>query len=472
MLEEGAVVGAGAERTQSQIPLRQVLARLFVAGGANPRPVAVGEAQARLRIDHVALDLGPELRQGMAAAEPQEAASIAVGVGIQDGLLREFLAVFLRPLGGSHEPLLLGTPGGEHQSAAWTFRQLGDRLGLGEHGDEPGDRVAGTVVPGVMVVAAQHPLVGKARALETRDDVHGRHRAPVELHRESYGGRTRADAVGDGQRAAPRGWCDRALDGIEKRLGVAVADGQRGDCGHRRCLVPAEAPSALDGSPSRREEVACVQWQIHDRAALHPAVVFVRALGIDLARVVAVVGGVGEDQAADRPVLGGEFRLDAPEHPAVANDDDLALDVDAVARQQFVVFARAVVDVDQFAGDIAVRRESVVRGQHVGGCAAGIPLDRTLGQRGREGVGSRHRQAPRRRSGQKNFVAGHLDVVAPIREPAPEGLDVAGIVARAEVVWLPGQLVHPRGQVVGVEMAVVGGFQPMLRGSAGFGETE
>lgn len=87
-------------------------------------------------------------------------------------------------------------------------------------------------------------------------------------------------------------------------------------------------------------------------------------------------------------------------------------------------------------------------------------------------MGSRHRQAPGHRSRQQYFVTGHLHVVAPLREPAPEGLDVARIVAGAEVVALPGEFVHPRGEVVGIEMTVVGGFQPMLRGGAGFAETE
>ena len=322
------------------------------------------------------------------------------------------------------------------------------------------------------MVAAQHPLVRPACALEARDDVHGGHRAPVELHRESHGGRSRPDAVGDGQRAAPLRRCDGSLDGVEKRAGIAVADRQGRDRWHCRRFVPREPPGAFDRGPPRCEQVARVQREIQDRAALHAARTLPRSLGIDLALIVAVVGGVGVDQASDRPVLGRQLRLDTPEDPAVAGDDDLAIDVDAVARKQFVVFAGAVVDVDQLARHVAVRRERVVRRQHVRGGGAVVALGRQLGQRRRELVRRRHPQAPGQRRREQHVVARHLRLVSPLREPAPERLDVARVVAGAEVVGFPGEFVHPGGQVVGVEMAVVGRLQPMLRGGAGVREAQ
>ena len=64
--------------------------------------------------------------------------------------------------------------------------------------------------------------------------------------------------------------------------------------------------------------------QVHHGTALHAAVVLVAADGIDLAARVAIVGGVGVDDAADGTELGGELRLQAAEDAAIADDGDLA----------------------------------------------------------------------------------------------------------------------------------------------------
>ena len=324
VLEEGAVVGARAQRTESQPLFRQVLARLVVAGRANPGAVAIAKREPGLRIGHVALHLGPELRQRMAAAQTEKAASVGVGIGVEHGLFGEFLAVFLRPLGGTDQSLLLAIPGGEHQGATRRFGELRDRLGLGEHGDEAGDRVASAVAPGVAVVAAQHPLVRPAGAFETGDDVAGGDGAPVELDAQAHGGGSGADAVGDRQCAAPFDGRHRAFDGVEQRLGVAMADRQRRNRRHRGRFVPREPLGAFDGRPARGQQVARVQRQIHHGAALHAGGVLVRPLRVRLALVVAVVAGIRVDEAADGAVFRGELRLDAAEDAPVAGDGDLA----------------------------------------------------------------------------------------------------------------------------------------------------
>ncbi len=60
------------------------------------------------------------------------------------------------------------------------------------------------------------------------------------------------------------------------------------------------------------------------------------------------------EDAADGPVLGGHLRLDATPRAAVARQDDLACHVDAHPVEFFVIPRDALVDVDEFGGDVAV----------------------------------------------------------------------------------------------------------------------
>ena len=62
-----------------------------------------------------------------------------------------------------------------------------------------------------------------------------------------------------------------------------------------------------------------------------------RAIGIHVALEKAVVARIGVDDAADRAVLPGDLRLDAPPASPVARDHNLAFDVDAKLRELLVV---------------------------------------------------------------------------------------------------------------------------------------
>ena len=234
------------------------------------------------------------------------------------------------------------------------------------------------MVPGVVVVAAHHPLIRPHRTIQARHDVVDGHHVPIEGHGQAHLGRPRPDPIGDGQAAAPLGGSDFAFNGIEQGLGVGIGDGQRGNRPHCGRFVSGEALCPGDRRPTGREQIARVQCEIHDGAALHAAVGLVAADGIDLALHVAVVGGVGIHDAADGAVLRCHLWLQAPENAAIANDGDLALQAHAVAGEELVILAGAVVDVHELGSHVAIGREGVVGGQEVCRGAALVALDAAL----------------------------------------------------------------------------------------------
>ena len=78
------------------------------------------------------------------------------------------------------------------------------------------------------------------------------------------------------------------------------------------------------------------------------------ALRKGIASGIAVVGGIGINEAADRAMLLGELRLEAAPAAAVARENDLALDADPALFERVIVVGHAVIDVDHRRGDIAV----------------------------------------------------------------------------------------------------------------------
>ena len=112
-----------------------------------------------------------------------------------------------RPLGRSDETGLLGIPGREDDGALGpppARRQSSYRARFFHEDNEAADRVAGAVDPGIVMVAANDPLVGKLLSLECRDDVIGRFEVPIERELQSDACRTRTHVIGDGEPTAPR----------------------------------------------------------------------------------------------------------------------------------------------------------------------------------------------------------------------------------------------------------------------------
>ena len=130
-----------------------------------------------------------------------------------------------------------------------------------------------------------------------------------------------------------------------------------------------DPPGARDRRPARRQRIAGHAEVVDDAAALDVALRSPRSVRIGRAFPEAVVRGIGIDQDAGRAVLLRRQRLEAAiaVRHRVADQHDLAFDVDAVLREPVVVGRVAAAGVDDRRGDVAGRRVGVV---------AAIPVSR------------------------------------------------------------------------------------------------
>ena len=199
----------------------------------------------------------------------------------------------------------------------------------------------------------------------------------------------------------------------------------------------------------------------------------VAARGVGVALRVAVLAGIGIDDAAHRAALGRHLGLDAAPRAAVAGDHDLSLHVHAAQRELVVVGGDAVVHVDQLAGGVAVRGVRVVGGELLVLLARGaVAGDGGLVEAGREARGRDHLQRALARDGEEDLVFLDARVVAPGAEEAGDEVGVGLAPRRAEVVRTRGDALHPGGEVPGVEQRVEARLEGGLRGEALGGEAD
>ncbi len=208
VLQERRVVRARAQGMDGQVVLGAQLLPLVRLGVEDALGAqALQHADALLGVGHVSRHLVDERLQGVGAAHRQEAAGVAVGVDVGHGLRLELVGVGLGPLRGAQQARLLAVPRAVDDGPPWAparLDQLRHAPRLLQHRHLAADRVGRAVHPGVVVVAAQHPLVGPLGAGQPGDDVPDRLEAPVEGELEVDLRRAGAEVVGDGQGAAPR----------------------------------------------------------------------------------------------------------------------------------------------------------------------------------------------------------------------------------------------------------------------------
>src|SRR5439155_23868507 len=110
----GRVVRPGAERADAEIAAIADVLPILVLGGARnlPRLQPLPDRQVRFGIANVARHAVDEALERMRSADVEEAAAVAVGVDVRDGVLAQIVRVGLDPLGRSEQPLLFAVPGG------------------------------------------------------------------------------------------------------------------------------------------------------------------------------------------------------------------------------------------------------------------------------------------------------------------------------------------------------------------------
>src|SRR5262249_13598629 len=155
----------------------------------------------------------------------KESASVAIGVDIDDSVLLQLGGVGFRPLRRTEQSRLFTIPEAINDGALRLpalLQHLGETASLLHFGNRARNRIVRTVHPAVMMVAANHPLVGILRAGNTRDYVVETLDIPVELKANMNSGRPGTDMVSDRQSAAPIVRRQGTLQGGKKRLRVGV----------------------------------------------------------------------------------------------------------------------------------------------------------------------------------------------------------------------------------------------------------
>ena len=134
------------------------------------------------------------------------AALVAIAVDVSDGMLRQLFVVLLDPFCRAHQHGFLGIPGAVDDGALGPptlLRQFSERARLLQQGDLPGRWVFRSVHPGIVVIAADHPLVGGLRARNPRDHVVDFLHVPIKIHLEMHFRFARTHVIRNRQPAAP-----------------------------------------------------------------------------------------------------------------------------------------------------------------------------------------------------------------------------------------------------------------------------
>ena len=357
----------------------------------------------------------------------------------------------LRPLGGAEQAGLLAVPHTVHDGALWLpslLNELGESARLFHQGDGARDRIVRAVNPRVVVISANHPLIRIRGARDARDHVVERFEVPVERQLQVHLRRTRAHVIGEGQSAAPGGRRHRSRQFRQQRLRVAVGNRHHRNLHQGGGVLEGQALGVLRRADSRSQRIAGINRHVHHASALRAVGVAERALGEDVALEIAVVVGVGVDQASDGAVLGRNLRLDAAPRPAVARDHDRTLHGDAQPVERFVIGRHAVVDVDQRRRHIPVGRVCVIHRQLLGMLGRRrVDALRGFHQLGREAGGRHHLEQPLLGSREQHVEALDLRIESPFLELREDPLRVFLVVRGPHVVRPGRKPLHERPQV-------------------------
>ncbi len=98
----------------------------------------------------------------MTSLNIEKASAVAVGINVQGGVGSQLLGVVFAPFRRPEQPRLFAVPSAKDDRALRLpslLEKLGERTGFFKKSNLAGDGVLGAVDPGVVVVAANDPLV-------------------------------------------------------------------------------------------------------------------------------------------------------------------------------------------------------------------------------------------------------------------------------------------------------------------------
>ncbi len=371
VLQKSRVIGTGAESGDAQVDaLANFLALLGSFGVGNfVELLALPGGEFCFRVGDFARDILAELFQRVRAFNAEIAAAIAVGIDVRDAVRAQFVVVLLGPFGRAEKAGLFAIPRAINNGA---FRfpagldELTESPRFFHEGNLARNRILSAVHPPIVMIAADHPFIGKSCALNFSNHIVDGLDVPVRFHFEVNFSGAGADVIRHSKAAAPSFRSDAASQCSEQRLRVGVGNWQHRDFGDRGSVFDFEALGVFGGSNSRRERITGIKWHVRNAAALDTIQGAIGAGGKSLSLSESVFMRVGIDEATDSAVLGGNLGLDAAPGMVVAGNDNFSLYGNTHALKLLVVFGDSVVDVDEGSGDVAVDGVGVVGGKLLG----------------------------------------------------------------------------------------------------------
>src|SRR6266852_7184774 len=110
----------------------------------------------------------------MGTLQSEKTAAIGVGIDVGDRVFAQFVEMVLHPFGGAEQSRLFAIPRAINNGALGLptrFDEFTESAGFLELRDEAGDGIFRAVDPGVVVIAANYPLIGIAATGDVRDHV-------------------------------------------------------------------------------------------------------------------------------------------------------------------------------------------------------------------------------------------------------------------------------------------------------------
>ena len=292
------------------------------------------------------------------------------------------------------------------------------------------------------MIAANHPLIRVVAAGNFCDDIVNSLQVPVRLHHQVNLRGTGPNAIGERERPAPGVRRDLPANRRKQGLCVGVGDRQHGNRSDSLGFFQREALGIFRCSDSGRQGIAGI-LRVHHTAALHTFLGAIRPLREVLALGIAVILGIGIDDAADRAVLGSDLRLDAAPRSAITGYHDGTLHGNSQPIKLFVVFPHAVIHVHQRRSHIAIDGIGVVGRQLLRGLlAGGIDAQRWFLQLGDKVRGLKELNMPFLGSGKKNVEGFDVCVETKFLKLRQQPIRIVFVVGRTDVMRMRAQALH------------------------------
>ena len=175
VLKKRREVRPRAQRANPKIGAVARVAPLIRRTGTNAsHAYPLADGYRRFRILDVVRHAADELFERVRSLHAEITAAVRVGVEVRHRVRRQLSLVRLHPFRGAEQARLLAVPGGVDDRALRSPAlgvQRTHRARLFQLGHEPGDRILGTIDPGVVVVATNDPLVGFAGSGESGNHI-------------------------------------------------------------------------------------------------------------------------------------------------------------------------------------------------------------------------------------------------------------------------------------------------------------